>query len=232
MGRILPLRQAYARESAHTPEVRGSASEPQPAQQPFLGASPATVEDGEEGDAELLRRVSQGDLGPLGVLYDRHHERVHQFVSRATAGGADADDITHEAFLALASVAHRFDGRPSARPLLIGIAAQLVRQHRRAGARLLQVLASFANGLSGRSVRTPEDAASVTEELGRFEQALARLPEEKRLVLLLVEREGLTGEEVAAALHVPLNTVWTRLHYARAEVRRTLDPQPRGTPRH
>lgn len=185
----------------------------------------------EEGDAQLLRRVSEGDLRPLGILYDRHHERVHQFVTRATAGGADTDDITHEAFLALATVAHRYDGRPSARPLLLGIAAQLVRQRRRAVARFLQVLTSFAIGSSECAVRTPEDTASVTEELGRVEQALARLPEEKRLVLLLVEREGLTGEEVAKALQVPLNTVWTRLHYARAEVRKTLEPHARGAAR-
>ncbi len=178
-------------------------------------------------DAELLARVTAGDLGPLGVLYDRHHESVLSFVARATAGGADADDITHETFLTLATIAHRYDGRASARPLLLGIAAQLVRQHRRGMARFLQVISSFARAGGERGVRTPEDTASVHEELGRFEEALARLPEEKRLVLLLIEREGLTGEEVAEALHVPLNTVWTRLHYARAELRKALAARPR-----
>ena len=166
--------------------------------------------------------MSDGDLGPLGVLYDRHRESVRQFVRRATAGGADADDLTHETFLTLATIARRYDGRASARPLLLGIAAQLVRQHRRGVARFLQVLTTFAVGSGDRSARTPEDAASTTEEMTRFEQALARLPEEKRLVLLLVEREGLSGDEVAEALHVPLNTVWTRLHYARAELRKAL----------
>jgi RNA polymerase sigma-70 factor (ECF subfamily) len=158
------------------------------------------------------------------MLYDRHHESVRQFVRRVTAGDADADDIVHEAFLTLATIAGRYDGRPSARPLLLGIAAQLVRQHRRGMARFLQVLASFASA-GMRPVRTPEDAASATEEMDRFEQALARLPEEKRLVVLLVEREGLSGEEVAKALDIPLNTVWTRLHYARAELRKALGPR-------
>jgi RNA polymerase sigma-70 factor (ECF subfamily) len=185
------------------------------------GAAPPLPE-GEETDADLLRRVSEGDLGPLGILYDRHRESVFQFVKRATAGGADADDLTHETFLTLATIAGRYDGRASARPLLLGIAAQLVRQHRRGVARFVQVLTSFAGGLRERSPRTPEDAASVTEEMTRFEQALARLPEEKRLVLLLIEREGLSGDEVAEALHVPLNTVWTRLHYARAELRKAI----------
>jgi RNA polymerase sigma factor (sigma-70 family) len=178
----------------------------------------------DEDDAQLLRRVSDGDLRPLGVLYDRHQGCVRQFVLRATAGGADADDLTHETFLALASVAGRYDGRPSARPLLLGIAALLVRQHRRGAARFLEVLTSFAIRSGQRATRTPEDAASTTESMRRFDEALARLPQEKRLVLLLVECEGLSGEEVAQSLQVPLNTVWTRLHYARAELRRTLGP--------
>jgi DNA-directed RNA polymerase specialized sigma24 family protein len=113
-------------------------------------------------DTELLRRIGEGDLRPLGILYDRHHESVRQFVRRVTGGGADADDIVHEAFLTLVSIADRYDGRDSARPLLLGIA------------------------------------------------------------VLLVEREGLSGEEVASALKLPLNTVWTRLHYARAELRRAI----------
>jgi RNA polymerase sigma-70 factor (ECF subfamily) len=185
------------------------------------GGRPSAADD-ERTDADLLRRVSEGDLGPLGILYDRHHEHVLQFVRRATGGGADADDLVHETFLTLAGISGRYDGRASARPLLLGIAAQLVRQHRRGVARFLQVLGSFAGALRDLSPRTPEDAAAVTEDLHRFEKALMRLPEEKRLVLLLVEREGLSGEEVAEALQVPLNTVWTRLHYARAELRKAL----------
>ena len=71
-------------------------------------------------------------------------------------------------------------------------------------------------------MRTPEDAASTTEEMRRFDDALGRLTEEKRLVFLLVEREGLSGEDVARALDIPVNTVWTRLHHARNGLRKAL----------
>ena len=71
-------------------------------------------------------------------------------------------------------------------------------------------------------IRTPEDAAEAAETAEQLERALGRLTEEKRLVLLLFEREGLSGEEVARALDIPLGTVWTRLHHARADMRRAL----------
>jgi RNA polymerase sigma-70 factor (ECF subfamily) len=186
------------------------------------GAAP--LRDVEETDADLVRRVADGDLSPLGVLYDRHHEGVRQFVARATAGGADAEDLTHEAFLTLAKIASRYDGRTSARPFLLGIAAQLVRRRRRGLMRWAQALTAFAGNTTSQRVRTPEEHASTTQDLQRFDETLARLTEEKRLVFLLVEREGLSGEEVARALDIPVNTVWTRLHHARNELRRALTP--------
>jgi RNA polymerase sigma factor (sigma-70 family) len=175
-----------------------------------------------ESDATLLGRVREGDLSGLGILYDRHHGSVRQFAYWATGSDAHADDITHEAFLALARVAARYDGRESARPLLVGIASKLALEHRRTAARWTEVLHSFARSVADRSSPTPEGTASVTEEMRRFNVALARLTEEKRVVVLMVDAEGFTGEEVARALDIPLGTVWTRLHYAREELRRTL----------
>ena len=177
-----------------------------------------------EGDEGLMRRVGEGDLSALGALYDRHHEGVRAFVRRATGGAADADDVTQEAFLTLARVADWYDGRASARPLLLGIAARLVHRRRRGLARWARALAGVASAAAPREP-TPEDAASASEEMRRFDAALAALSDDKRLTLLLVEREGLTGPEVARILDVPVNTVWTRLHYARAELRRALGPR-------
>jgi len=179
-----------------------------------------------EGDAAILSRVGEGDLSALGILYDRHHESVRQFVFWATRSAAHADDITHEAFLALVRVAGRYDGRESARPLLVGIASKLVMEHRRTTARWTEVLKSFARSAADRSSPTPEGTASLSEEMRRFNAALAELTEEKRLVVLMVEAEGFSGEEVARALDIPLGTVWTRLHYAREALRHAISSGP------
>lgn len=185
----------------------------------------AATNEAEATDGELLRRIGDGDLGPLGILYDRYHADVRQFIAHATSGGGDTDDLTHDTFLTLSSIAARFDGRATARPFLIGIAAQLVRRRRRGVMRWARALASFAWSAGDAAPLTPEISAAGNEEMRRFEEALARLSEDKRLVFLLVEREGLSGEEVAASLEIPVNTVWTRLHYARAELRRACVEQ-------
>jgi RNA polymerase sigma factor (sigma-70 family) len=85
---------------------------------------------------------------------------------------------------------------------------------------------SFAWSSGGATPLTPESSAAGTEEMRRFEAALGSLSDDKRLVFLLVEREGLSGEEVAASLEIPVNTVWTRLHHARAELRRACADLP------
>jgi RNA polymerase sigma-70 factor (ECF subfamily) len=177
----------------------------------------------QESDAALIRRVGAGDLSALGALYDRHHQSISRFARRATGSASDAEDITHETFLALVRAAHRHDGRDSARPFLVGIASKLVLARRRATARLGEVLRLFADAVTDRGSPSPEGLACATEELRTLDQALLRLSPRKRIVILMVDGEGLTGEEVAEALEIPLGTVWTRLHYGRAELRAALD---------
>jgi hypothetical protein len=66
-------------------------------------------------------------------------------------------------------------------------------------------------------------SANLTGSAPHPDRALLRLSPRKRIVILMVDGEGLTGEEVARALDIPLGTVWTRLHYGRAELRAALD---------
>jgi RNA polymerase sigma factor (sigma-70 family) len=173
-------------------------------------------------DAELMRALAAGELGPLGELYDRYHHDVREFARRACSRDADADDVVHDTFLTASRAATSYDGRPCARPFLIGIAARLVRSRRRLWARWTEVLEAFVSTQAPSVERTPEDHAETAEKAARVERALGRLTEEKRLVLLMFEHEGLSGEEVARALDIPLGTVWTRLFHARADLRRAL----------
>jgi RNA polymerase sigma-70 factor (ECF subfamily) len=168
-----------------------------------------------------MAAIAAGDLGALGELYDRYHVDVRHFAERAAPGGRDADDLVHEVFLTLPRAAKSFDARPSARPFLIGVAAQLLRRRRRSFARLTEALRRFALEWTP-SPETPDDALLSSEDRERFERALTALTEEKRIVFVMIESEGMSGEEVATALDIPVATVWTRLHYARRELRARL----------
>jgi RNA polymerase sigma-70 factor (ECF subfamily) len=171
-------------------------------------------------DAALLARLASGQLGALGELYDRHHTPVRSFLARATRDAHDVDDLVHATFLAAAQSAERYDGRASARPWLIGIAATLVRRRHQSLGRLLRVLTSLKDTLA-----PPPDPHPTLHARTDLERALGRLSEPKRLTLLLAEVEGLSCEEIAQTLAIPIGTVWTRLHAARRELRQALSQE-------
>lgn len=179
-----------------------------------------------QNDAALLEAVAKGDLGPLGVLFDRHHEPLRQFLLRAAPNVSDVDDLVQETFLTASRIASSFDGRPSALPFLIGIAVQLLRRRKRTFSRLRALYEAFGAAPTT-PPRGPEERLARAQEEARLERAIAALSEEKRLALVMVEYNGMSGVEVAQILETPVGTVWRRLHEARAELRRALD---RGEP--
>jgi RNA polymerase sigma-70 factor (ECF subfamily) len=178
----------------------------------------ARVEAAQTSDADLLRMLAGGEIGALGELYDRYCEPVRHFIARATSGAHDVDDLVHATFLAAAKSARHYDGRPSCRPWLVGIAVQLLRRRRRSVGHFFAVLSAL------RSMRlTTSDPRPALQARADVEQALGRISEAKRIALLLAEVEGLSCAEIAEALGVPIGTVWTRLHAARRELRMALE---------
>jgi RNA polymerase sigma-70 factor (ECF subfamily) len=184
---------------------------------PLRGSEPDAT------DPELLGRLAQGEIDALGELYDRHHRGVRRFVARATGDAEDVDDLVHATFLEAAKSASRYDGRPSCRPWLIGIAVQLLRRRRQSFGRLFSVLASLRGTKA--SVSDPRPGLQARRDVTR---ALAQLSEVKRLTILMAEVEGLSCAEIATITDVPIGTVWTRLHAARRELRdaMTEDGEP------
>jgi RNA polymerase sigma-70 factor (ECF subfamily) len=178
-------------------------------------------------DPELFVALARGDLGPLGVLFDRYHEDVRQLLLRAAPGASDVDDLVQETFLTAARAAESYDGRPSARPFLIGVAAQLLRRRRRTFARFRALVDAFGSAPVATAPKSPEEATGGEQEAALVRSALERLSDDKRLVLVMVEWEGMSGPEVAKILDVPVGTVWRRLSEARTELRRVLERRMR-----
>lgn len=175
-----------------------------------------------DNDAELFARIHDGDTGALGLLYDRYDCDVRRVIRRLGVAAGDVDDLVQATFLEVLSCADRYDGRSSGKPWLIGLAVIMVRRHRRSLGRMAARLAKWAAFPSSRG-ETPEESAGANQAAERAQRALDRLAPKKREAFVLLALEGLSGEEAAKSVGVPLQTVWTRLHHARRELRAALE---------
>jgi RNA polymerase sigma-70 factor (ECF subfamily) len=187
----------------------------------------AAVSD-DVGDA-LLHRIGGGDGAALGLAFDHYHRDVYAFLARLRGARHDLDDLVQATFLALPAAAARYDSRGAARAFVLGVAFQVARRERRRVFRRFALWVAREGEVDAPSAPLdPEQSALDRESMQALERALAKLPAAQRETFVLVEVEGLKGEEAAQILSVPLNTVWTRLHHARLALRATL--RGRGAP--
>jgi len=174
-------------------------------------------------DAQLVAAVADGDLTGLATLFDRYSAQVRRFVARLGVGFADLDDVVQETFLDVLGASARFDpAATSARPWIFGLAAMLVRRRRRSFARALARVQAWMSEPSDRVVRTPAQDFELGVDVARAAAALERLAPRKRETFVLVVLEEMSCADAAIALDVPVATVWSRLHYARAELQAHL----------
>ena len=194
-----------------------------------------SVED-RQSDAEVIRASIQ-DPDAFRELFVRHYDALFSYFARRL-GREAADDLAAEVFLRAFHLRARYDGSyPSARPWLYGIAANLLRRHRRTEERRLRAYARQAGERpAAQRVGWHEDTDERLdgEAAGpALAKALAALTADQREVLLLFAWADLSYEEIALALGVPVGTVRSRLSRARERVRHALagdgpetDPRP------
>lgn len=174
-----------------------------------------------EGDeSDLVAALNADDPDALATLFDRHADRLYNHCFRATGDWAEAEDAVSTVFLEVWRHRHRVrlhDG--SALPWLYGVATNVCRNLTRSRRRRWRAVST----LPAPAVE-PDHAERVTDRLGsvaRMQEvlvAIEALPPREREVLALVAWAGLTYEQAAAALDVPIGTVRSRLSRARARL--------------
>ncbi|MFE7172994.1 RNA polymerase sigma factor [Streptomyces sp. NPDC057616] len=192
---------------------------------PSVGAHDAPgAYDDSVTDATVVER-SWDEPDVFAVLFNRYADDIHRYAARRL-GAEVADDLMAETFVIAFQRRRGYDlSRPHARPWLYGIVTNLVGQHRRAEARRLRALARVAG-------TTPAEGEPLADRVvakvgaehsrARLAGALAGLPARHRDVLLLIAWGDLDYAEAAQALGVPVGTVRSRLHRARAGLRQAL----------
>lgn len=189
--------------------------------------APAAAKRADRGasDAELVVAIAGGDLTSLGLLFDRHHDAIRRLLSRLGVPDADLDDLVQQTFLEVPRASARFKTDAAARPWLCGLALMVARRRRRSVARMFARLRDWALEPVDAHVPTPAEECEHNANVARARRALESLPAKKRDAFVLVVLEGLSGADAAAILQVPVATIWTRVHYARNELRRLLDEE-------
>ncbi|MFC0530156.1 RNA polymerase sigma factor [Phytohabitans kaempferiae] len=163
------------------------------------------------------------DPADLAGVFDRYARELLRYCTRRV-GEQVAEDVVAETFLVAYEQRHRYDAaRGEVLPWLYGIATNLLRRHRRTEIRALRALAHADGGspVDGPAQRATErvDAARA---VARLSAVLAKLPRRQRDVLMLYAVAELEYAEIAAALQIPLGSVQSALHRARAKVRAAL----------
>ena len=154
--------------------------------------------------------------GDFGVIFERHFDAIHRYVARRLGSGL-ADDVAATVFVeAFASRSGFLIDVCDARPWLYGIATNMIRRHRRRERAAWRAYAKHGVDPFGIDANPRLDEVAVA-------RALARIAKVDRDALLLLVWADLTYEDIATALGIPVGTVRSRIHRARARLRVELE---------
>ncbi len=166
-------------------------------------------------DAALARAASHGDRAALDALLARHLDRIHA-VCRRICGPNDALDATQEALIKIARSISGFDGRAAVTTWMHRIATnaaldELRRRKRRPDPIDTDDVMPARVLTAGRD----SDPERVGDRLD-LEAALARIPEDFRVAVVLRDVADMDYAEIAASLSIPIGTVRSRIARGRA----------------
>lgn len=173
-------------------------------------------------DSELLRRAQAGDEAAFGIIMRTHYERTFRLVCAIIHNEADARDVCQEVWLTIWKRLGTFRGDARFTTWLHPIATRRALDHLRKRRRWFDRFLPFDTGddsvpAAPEPVSTDDAGQQLegSENVARVRAALATLPPKHRAVLALRELEGLSYEEIAHSVGVPVGTVMSRLHTAR-----------------
>jgi RNA polymerase sigma-70 factor (ECF subfamily) len=182
-------------------------------------------------DADLVERVRGGETALFEILMRRHNQRVYRVARSIVKDEAEAEDVMQQAYINAYLHLNQFERRAQFSTWLTRITMYEALARRRK-TRPEEPLSMHEEGWVGapggaiESEQVSPERQAYSRELGRLiEDAVDALPETYRAVFMLREVEGLSTSETAEGLGVGEEAVKTRLHRARAMVRRSLTDQ-------
>lgn len=155
---------------------------------------------------------------PLDVaqIYEAHFDFVWRSLRRLGVPASALEDALQDVFIVVQRRLGDFQGRSSVSTWLFGIVLRIATDYRRKNARRLNEIPTDDAVLVGTS-HDPYDAARETEAARLVQEVLDAMPDERKVVFVMIELEDLAPLEVAEQLGVGINTVYSRLRLARRD---------------
>jgi len=162
-------------------------------------------------DEELMQAFKRGESPAFRELFDRYKNPIYAFVRRRVDNPGRAEEITQDIFMALVQRRNGYEVRARFRTYLYRIALnRIASEHRKKDEAVNEAAAPTSSG-------DPSIVQQVRDALERLE------PEQKQVVMLR-EYEGLSYQEIADLLSVPVGTVRSRLFRAKLALKEMLAP--------
>jgi RNA polymerase sigma-70 factor (ECF subfamily) len=176
------------------------------------------------GDSkELLARLRAGDRRAFEELVRAQQHRVYGLALRMLGNAAEAQDVAQEVFIRAHRGLAEFRGDARLSTWLYTIASRLCLNRLAKSERQVIHPGDEALGRIADARPGPDEALERDELDEALRLAIAELPEERRVVVLLRDVEGLAYEEIAEILALPVGTVRSRLHRARLDLKEQLE---------
>jgi RNA polymerase sigma-70 factor, ECF subfamily len=178
-------------------------------------------------DQLLIEQSLAGRRDAFGLLVERYQNRLFHSLLHLLGSVEDAQDVAQEAFVQAFEKLSSFRGQSQFYSWLFRIAHNLAVSDRR---RMRRVATSLENQREASGYEPTDENPSnepsysmdAVERQRIVQRALADLPEEFRTTLILKEMDGMSYEEIASTLGIPLGTVRSRIHRARMDLRDKL----------
>jgi len=184
----------------------------------------------EESDLVLVKRVQRGDKTAFDLLVRKYQHKVVKLVLRYVRNPAEAEDIAQEAFIKAYRALPQFRGDSAFYTWMYRIAINTAKNSLASRDRspiaydldLTDPEESHSVQTKLQDPDTPEGMALTEEIRGIVNSAIEGLPEELKTAIVLRELDGLSYEEIAAAMECPVGTVRSRIFRAREAIDKRL----------
>ncbi|MFN3190342.1 MAG: RNA polymerase sigma factor [Aureliella sp.] len=176
-------------------------------------------------ESELIRNALGGDTSAYGVLVERYQARLFNSMIQIVGSPDEAEDVVQDSFVQAYIKLHTFQGNSQFFTWLYRIAFNnaLSRQRRKRADLSIEQSREITGSDPIDKAEAPDEPLMREERVSLVHEALQRLTDEHRTILVLREMDELPYEEIATLLSINIGTVRSRLSRARNQLKIQLE---------